>query len=123
MMTNHWIDNVNEIKSIFAGIGLPMSVEDDSNASGDIDTILKLGSISLERSGDISKTSFSISVTISTHKKNWINLLLKLRMITQKLGKDNHYIFTGFEKTLDDTNLIYIGQIIFKGFSDDIILS
>lgn len=123
MISNDFIKNINEVKQIMAGAGIAVSIEDDKNTIGLIDGFITLGDMRLERSGDINLNTFEVTVQLEAPKKNWYEMVSKLMILTQKFGKDNNYIFDGFVKVADTSKLIYTGQINFRGYSNEAVLS
>lgn len=123
MVSNDFIQNINEVKSIMAGAGVAVSIEDDKNMTGLIDGLIILGDMVLNRAGDFNENNFDIKIQLTAPKKNWHEMISKLMILVQKFGNDNHYIFDGFTKTEDSSKLIYTGQINFKGYSNEVTLS
>lgn len=115
MITRNWLKYIQELKTICTSCGLPVEVEIDSNPHG-IDGLIEFGDIPLTREDScVNEYDFNLLLIYSVPKTQYVKLIEKLMILTEKLTDDTRFIFTGWVKIDDESKLIYNGNIAFRG--------
>lgn len=122
MIDKSWIKKINEIKQICTDLGMPIDIGEDKNPYG-IDGQMELGDITFTADGNLNYMNMDLIIQYSIDKKDWAILLEKLMILSQKLGENRYFLFTGWTKEPDDTKLIYNGTINLKGIMNKDLLS
>ena len=121
MIEKNWIEKINEIRSECAGVGLPVDVGTDTTPHG-IDCKIELGDMTIEQTGDIFDINFTIGIMLSVPESKWAVLVERMMMLTEKLTSGQRFIFTGWTREEDESNLIYTSTIDLKGLANNVLL-
>ena len=114
-----WVDQINKLKILSVNIGVPIDVEIDKNSRGNVDGKIILEDIPVAKTGNIYNLDFNILLEYSTSKKNWNVILNKMQIMSEKLSDDTTFLFGGWNKIEDDTNIIYRGRVILKNITNN----
>ena len=110
-----WNKAIAEVKEICAGVGIPMSVETDNNLTGAVDGQINLGDITFETIGNTVNNDFPINIQLSTPKANYIEIIEKMELLTQKFGYNSKALLGGWILSPDDSKIIYNCIITYTG--------
>ena len=113
MIDKGFIDKVVSVQKLCAEAKLPVSVEVDNTPDG-IDGEIILGNIPFEKFGDTYNADFEIGLRYSASKSQWKEFIKRLEILSQKLCKDTHQTFAGWEREEDDSKIVYVGLVNVK---------
>ncbi len=106
-----WTEQVDEIRAIGSAIGVSFGVEEDKSSRGGLDAKLILGDIPVVKGGNTYTINLGITMELSIPKDQWRTLLEKMNILSQKLSDDTNWLFDGWVRIEDDSNIIYQGSI------------
>ncbi len=104
---------IDEIKKISVKAGLPVEVEEDKTTFG-IDAKILLDNMPIVRHDNFYDMDFRVVLQYSTSKKNYKQLLYRIKLASEGMADDTKFLFDGWIKIEDDSNIIYQANIIYK---------